>query len=58
MKNVVKYDKNSKIMDVTDTDIKDTEYWESIAKEAVEEAVNKHNDKNISSTYGIEKESF
>jgi len=37
--NTIKYDKDGKVLDVTDTDMEDMARWESLAGEAVREAV-------------------
>ena len=55
MKHAVNYDKNGNVLDVTDSDMEDIEYWESIAKEAVDKTVGKLHDKGISSVHADNK---
>ena len=55
MKNAIKYDKICNLLEVTDTDIEGIEYWEPIAKEAVDEALKGLYALNISSVHGDEK---
>jgi len=39
MDNLVKYDKEGKVIDATDSDKGDIECWESLAKEDVDDAI-------------------
>ena len=55
MKNVVKYDENCNQLEVTDADMEDIEYWDSITKEAVDAALKELYAQNISSVHGDEK---
>ena len=52
MDRIVKCDKNDKPLEVTDADIEDIDYWESIAKDVVEGALKELHDKKISSPHG------
>ena len=55
MDDIIKYDKDGKILEATESDKEDVENWEAIAKEAVADAIKDLHDKGISTVHGDKK---